>query len=246
MPSSNADDHVVGDERDIRAASLTDGGLNVLGRLRGSSNATFLVEIGTEGLLGVYKPARGEQPLWDFPPGLWRREIAAYELSHATGMNLVPPTVHRSDGPFGEGSLQYFIRALVDEHYFTILPEASEDVLEQFRRLCAFDLIANSADRKAGHCLIDGDDRIWAIDNGLSFHRELKVRTVIWDFAGEPLPATERERLERLLDEGVPATVSRWLDDDEVDALVERTSWLLEIDTFPHDPTGRRYPWPLI
>lgn len=225
---------------------LTEGRLRVIGRLHGSSNATFLVEVGTDGQLGVYKPAVGEQPLWDFPPGLWRREIAAYELSHTTGMDLVPLTVHRSDGPYGEGSLQRFIRAQPDEHYFTILPEASDDMIEQLRRLCVFDLIANSADRKAGHCLIDENGHIWAIDNGLTFHRDLKIRTVIWDFAGEPLPQNERRALQRLRDDGVPDSVAAWLDDDEVEAILLRTDWVLDIGRLPHDPTGRRYPWPLV
>lgn len=220
--------------------------MRLLGRLRGSSNATFLVELGSPDELGVYKPAVGEQPLWDFPPGLWRREIAAFELSRSMGSDLVPVTVHRSDGPYGEGSLQRFIPARFEEHYFTILPAASEEIIDQFRRLCVFDLVANSADRKAGHCLIDSADRIWAIDNGLSFHSEMKVRTVIWDFAGEEVPAADRLALQRLCDDGLDARVTRWLTDEEVEATESRARWLLDSGILPHDPTGRRYPWPLV
>lgn len=227
-------------------ALLESAPLKVIGRLRGSSNATLLVEVGDGGLLGVYKPELGERPLWDFPTGLWRREIAAYELSREIGFGLVPPTVHRSEGPYGEGSLQRFVDARPGAHYFTILPEASPAVLDQLRRLCVFDLVINSADRKAGHCLIDRHERIWAIDNGLSFHSDLKVRTVIWDFAGEPLPDHERRCLEELHRRGVPDAVSAWLDDREVDAVLERTLWLLDGGGLPHDPTGRRHPWPLV
>lgn len=222
------------------------GPLQILGRLRGSSNATFLVEVGGNGDLGVYKPARGERPLWDFPPGLWRREIASHELSEALGFGLVPRTVHITDGPYGEGSLQQFVRARFDEHYFTILPEASAQVVDQLRRLCLFDLLANSADRKAGHCLIDDNDRIWAIDNGLSFHTEIKIRTVIWDFAGETIPEDDLGTVAALCDDGVPEPVSRWLSGAEVDALMDRMHWVLEAGTYPYDPTGRRYPWPLV
>lgn len=229
-----------------RSDDLTDSELEVLGRLPGSSNATFLVRTDPGGVLAVYKPAAGERPLWDFPSGLWRREIAAYELSHAMGLDLVPLTAHRTEGPYGEGSLQLFIEARFDEHYFTILPEASEDVLAQFRRLCMFDLLANSADRKAGHCLIDQHDHIWAIDNGLSFHEELKIRTVIWDFAGEAIPQEDLAALSDLQSRGIPSSVGQWLSIAEIRALELRADWIAQGASFPHDPTGRRYPWPLV
>ena len=135
----------------------------------------------------VYKPARGERSLWDFPDGLYRREVAAYELSEALGWGLVPPTVVRDDGPFGPGSLQLFVEADYEQHYFTLLDDGGhdEDVL---RAICAFDIVANNADRKSGHVLRGPDGRLWAIDHGLCFHRQPKLRTVIWDFADEAVP----------------------------------------------------------
>ena len=148
---------------------LARGDITVKGRLPRSSNATFLVELALDDAtaLAVYKPEQGERPLWDFPPGLFRREIAAYLLSEALGWGLVPPTAPR-DGPLGEGSLQLFVPADFRQHYFTLL-EAGEH-RETLQRICLFDLVANNADRKSGHCLLVPDDRIYAIDNGLTFH----------------------------------------------------------------------------
>ncbi|MBS1836540.1 MAG: SCO1664 family protein [Actinobacteria bacterium] len=211
-----------------------------------SSNATFLVQVtdGEEHVPAVYKPERGERPLWDFPCGLWRREVAASVLSEHLGFDLVPATVARHDAPLGTGSLQLFVPARFDEHYFTLrdIPSLGSSL----RRLCAFDIVANSADRKAGHCLIDGDDHLWAIDNGLSFHAELKVRTVVWDFAGEPVPDDVADRLGELLDAPLPEHLVELLEPDELDALRSRTAALLGAGRFPHDPTGRRVPWPLV
>lgn len=227
---------------------LRSGEVTVLGLMPWSSNGTFLVTVrdGPEHAPAIYKPERGERPLWDFPGGLWRREVAAFELSTAMGFGLVPPTVARSESsaPLGRGSLQAFVPARFDEHYFTIRERA--DLLDQLRRLCAFDLIANSTDRKGGHCLIDDDDRIWAIDNGLSFHREFKVRTVIWDFAGEVISSEIAEAVTRLLDSPLPESVSSLLHPEEGDALLERVRQLAMSGTFPRDETGRRHPWPLV
>ncbi len=233
--------------------TLSTAPMRILGRMPWSSNATFLVEFnpgtsesGETPITGVYKPAAGEQPLWDFPSGLWRREIASFELSDALGFDLVPVTVHRRQGDFGEGSVQLFIDARFEEHYFTIREMGDHELDDQLRLLCAFDIIANSADRKGGHCLIDPENSIWAIDNGLSFHSELKLRTVIWDFAGEPIPDSARRGLEVLCNEGAPPVMSELLDTDEVAALLRRAGHLLESGILPFDPTGRRYPWPLV
>ena len=232
---------------DARMRDLLCGGrIEVLGRMPWSSNATFLVEV-QEGPLhapAVYKPERGEQPLWDFPPGLWRREVAAHELSEQLGFGLVPPTVVRADAPLGTGSLQAFVPARFHEHYFTMRDR--DELGAALRRLCAFDLVANSADRKGGHCLLDEDDRVWAIDNGLCFHEDLKLRTVIWDFAGEPIPAEVAEALTALLDVGVDARLRELLSGPEVVGIVDRAAALLSTGRFPHDPTGRRHPWPLV
>lgn len=228
------------------ATLLARGRVEVLGMMPWSSNGTFLVEVrdGDRHAPAVYKPEAGERPLWDFPCGLWRREVAAHVLSEAMGFDLVPPTVARDDAPMGPGSLQAFVPARFAEHYFTLrdLPAHAGPL----RRLCAFDLVANSADRKGGHCLVDDDDRLWAIDNGLSFHVEPKVRTVIWDFAGEPLPASVAEALARLLDDGPPAALDGLVTPEERDAVMARARAFLADGRFPHDPTGRRWPWPMV
>jgi uncharacterized repeat protein (TIGR03843 family) len=225
---------------------LERGTLEVLGMMPWSSNGTFLVDVrsGTDHAPAVYKPEGGERPLWDFPRGLWRREAAASELSDVLGLDLVPPTVVRDDGPFGVGSVQAFVPARYEEHYFTVRED--DTYAPGLRRLAAFDIVANSADRKGGHCLIDDDGRLWAIDNGLTFHQEFKVRTVVWDFAGDPLPGELADALRRLLDGGLPPTLAALLDTFERDAVLTRAGALLASGRLPHDPTGRRYPWPLV
>jgi uncharacterized repeat protein (TIGR03843 family) len=230
---------------DDRLDRLAAGEVTVKGRLPWSSNATFLVEVARNGTrsLGVYKPGRGERPLWDFPRHLYRREVAAWVLSEALGWGLVPPTVER-DGPLGAGSLQWFVDADFEQHYFTL----REDVRHRPRleRIAAFDVIANNADRKAGHCLLGTDGAVYAIDNGLCFHVEPKLRTVVWDFGGEPLPAAILDDLRRLLGAGVPAALARLLAEDECAALVARTRALVAQRRFPEDDGGHRYPWPLV
>jgi uncharacterized repeat protein (TIGR03843 family) len=224
---------------------LTRGEVTVKGRMPRSSNATFLVECCLHGqtTLAVYKPERGERPLWDFPPGLYRREIAAYLLSEALGWGLVPLTTQR-EGPLGEGSLQLFVAADFRQHYFTLLEQGGHR--ETLQRICLFDLVANNADRKSGHCLWVPDDRIYAIDNGLSFHAESKLRTVIWDFGEEPIAAALLEDLRRLLEAGLPTALAELLDADEQRALKRRARGLLRSGHFPVDESGLRYPWPLI
>ncbi|HXG04102.1 MAG TPA: SCO1664 family protein [Candidatus Binatia bacterium] len=224
---------------------LSRGTMTVRGRLPRSSNAIFLVEVVRDGAraMAVYKPRRGERPLWDFPPGLYRREVAAWRLSRALGWDLVPPTVER-DGPYGEGSLQRFVEADFSQHYFTLREDPAHG--DRLRRICLFDLLANNADRKAGHCLLGPDGRVWAIDNALTFHAEPKLRTVIWDFAGEPVPGRLRADLERLLAEGLPDDVAALLTAEERRALLARARELAGLERFPADASGARYPWPLI
>ncbi len=225
---------------------LARGEMAVRGRLPWSSNATFLVDVilGRRTALAVYKPQRGERPLWDFPRGLHRREAAAYHLAEALGWGMVPPTVVR-DGPYGPGSVQLFVEAEPDEHYFTLRerPEHREALV----RICAFDLLANNADRKGGHCLLGRDGRVWAIDNGLCFHVDPKLRTVIWDFAGDPVPAAVRDAARRLgAARRLPPAIAELLAPPEQEALLARAAALGALRRFPEDPTGTRYPWPLV
>jgi uncharacterized repeat protein (TIGR03843 family) len=225
---------------------LTRGALTVKGRLPDSSNATLLVEAELDGTttLGVYKPLRGERPLWDFPSGLFRRELAAWHLSEALGWGLVPLTVARAEGPYGEGSLQLFVPADFEQHYFTLREDERHH--DRLRRICAFDLVANNADRKSGHCLLAEDGVIYAIDNGLCFHVEPKLRTVIWDFADEPLPLPILEDLRRLVAEPAPPALRELIEADECRALLRRARALVKAGRFPTGTVGRGYPWPLV
>ncbi|MDQ3178035.1 MAG: SCO1664 family protein [Actinomycetota bacterium] len=226
---------------------LATGEVRVLGRIMWSSNATFLVDVtdpadDSSTHRAIYKPTRGERPLWDFEPGLHRRELAAYELSEAVGLGAVPATVTR-DGPLGEGSLQWFVDADHEEHYFTIF-EQYPDLHDQLRAIAVFDLLANNTDRKSGHCLLEGP-KVWAIDHGLCFAADFKLRTVIWEFAGEPIADSLRAMAERV-HTGVPDSVAALLRADEVAALRARAAELADDGVFPADHSGHRYPWPLV
>jgi uncharacterized repeat protein (TIGR03843 family) len=225
---------------------LTRGVLTVKGRLPDSSNATLLVEAELDGTttLGVYKPLRGERPLWDFPSGLFRRELAAWHLSEALGWGLVPLTVAREEGPYGEGSLQLFVPADFEQHYFTLREDERHH--DRLRRICAFDLVANNADRKSGHCLLAEDGLIYAIDNGLCFHVEPKLRTVIWDFADEPLPPPILEDLRRLVAAPPPPALVELIETAECRALLRRARALVKAGRFPSGTVGHGYPWPLV
>jgi len=224
---------------------LAVGEIDIEGRMPWSSNATFLVNVtaGDRVAQAIYKPLRGERPLWDFEPGLHRRELAAYRLSHEMGLDLVPPTVIR-DGPLGEGSVQWFVAADHQQHYFTI-HETRPDLYAELRAVAVFDVIANNTDRKSGHVLIDIEDHIWGIDHGLCFAADFKLRTVVWEFGGEPVPEALTVAVARIA-EGVPLSVAALLDDAEVEAIQERAQWLVEQPVLPIDHSGRRYPWPLV
>ncbi len=266
MATQNVPEHALGNCNDVNVAveQLSSGNLEVLGRMPWSSNMTFLVDIlhsennqtlsAPQGevhsdhdaggqLQGIYKPLRGERPLWDFPAGLHKRETAAFHLSQTLGWNLVPPTVLR-DGPFGEGSLQLFVPARYEEHYFTLFENTAYE--KWFQRLCAYDFIINSTDRKAGHILLSNNGKLYAIDNGLSFHTEFKLRTVIWDWAGQPLPAELTKDISELLDKDLPSDVTELLSPAECEALLHRSKVLLDDGHFPEDPSGQRHPWPLV
>lgn len=216
------------------------------GRMPWSSNGTFLVtfdEDADPAPRAVYKPLAGERPLWDFPAGLYKREVAAYELSNALGWNVIPPTVVRSDAELGEGSLQHFVDADFSEHHFSLVENDAHH--PQLRAICAFDIMANNTDRKSGHCLIDADGHIWGIDNGLCFAVDYKLRTVIWEFSDEDIPPALLDDIDRVVDEP-PAALTALLDADEIEAMRSRGRMLLTNRRFPIDRTGRGYPWPLV
>lgn len=248
--------------------ALSTGAIEVLGLLPYSSNYTFLVRVtsGDERTLAVYKPQRGERPLWDFMTGsLGAREVASYLVSEEAGWGIVPPTVFREEGPLGAGSLQLFIEHDPDQHFFVLM----EERLDDFRVFAAFDVVINNADRKAGHVIEDGSRRpslgerndvrtrmpkkkkLWAVDHGLTFHAEPKLRTVIWQFADEPLGESLRTQLgtlgSALSDSGgLGGEVAELLTPGEAAGALERVEGLLIEDSFPSPGLDRPLPWPLV
>ena len=238
------------DAVDDPIAHLLRGEIDIEGRMPYSSNATFLVHVVADGRShpAIYKPVRGERPLWDFEPGLHRREVATYRLSEHLGLGVIPPTVLR-DGPLGDGSVQWFVTADHSQHYFTI-HETHPDLHDRLRAMALLDVLANNTDRKSGHVLMiperDGAPAtVWGIDNGLCFAADDKLRTVIWEFGGEEIPEEWLERVGTLC-ERVPLEVATLLADNEVEALQRRAGWCVMHRRFPTDPSGRRYPWPLV
>jgi uncharacterized repeat protein (TIGR03843 family) len=216
-----------------------------------SSNYVFIAHMcaGDQQFAAVYKPQSGEAPLWDFPTmGLYRREVAAYRLARLLNWNFVPPTVAR-DGPQGVGSVQLYIEHDPAAHFFELREQP--DYVPQLQRMVVFDYVANNADRKGGHCLLDEDGRIWGIDHGLCFHTQYKLRTVIWDWAEEPIPDPWLAELESamlaLIDESeASAPLREVAERDEIGAMVARAEQLLASRRFPLPGPHRSYPWPLV
>jgi hypothetical protein len=234
------------EETERELAGLPD--FKLLGLLHGASNYTFLARLGPhgeDGLRAVYKPARGESPLWDFEAGsLYRREVAAYELSKVLGWPAIPPTVVRRKAPHGVGALQLFIEA--DSRHF--LGENKRRA-STWMRVALFDVITNNADRKSGHCLFDGDDKVWVIDHGLTFHVDPKLRTVIWDFAGRPMPQDLCGDVERTLVElergALSGKMEQMLGAEEVKMLKGRLRGVLDPRwRFPEPSSAWSIPWP--
>jgi uncharacterized repeat protein (TIGR03843 family) len=229
---------------------LHEGEIEVVGQVTWGSNYTFLVQLEGEAgsIPAIYKPEKGERPLWDFPHGsLSDREVAAYLISQALGWALVPPTIKREDAPAGPGSLQFYVEADPDLHYFTF----SEEQKQYLRPTAVFDLLINNADRKSGHILIDDETHIWLIDHGVSFHEDYKLRTVVWDFVGEAIPEHLLEDLRRFIDElslqdHSYRRLCACLAESEVEALMRRAQQILEQPEFPQPGPGRPYPWPLV
>ena len=148
------------------------------------------------------------------------------------------------DGPLGWGSVQRFVEADFEQHYFTLYEDGRH--LDRLRMMCAFDLVANNTDRKSGHCLVSVSDQLFGIDHGLCFHEDFKLRTVIWEFAGEPVPDSVLEDLAGFQAAGLPDALAALLTDDEQEALLDRVDLVLRLGHFPLDETGHRYPWPLV
>jgi uncharacterized repeat protein (TIGR03843 family) len=231
--------------------ALKQGSLAIQGEFQWGSNYTFLAKVqhGALTLQAVYKPTRGERPLWDFPPAsLARREAAAYLVSEALGWRLVPPTVYRRRGTLGPGSLQLFIEHNPEYHYFTF----SEEDHQRLRPTALFDVLINNADRKGSHILIDKDNHIWLIDHGICFHEEDKLRTVVWDFAGGSLPPELRNDLIHFVEELAAETtlfndLKTYLSLVELRAMKERAEILAAEGHFPNpNPSRRSQPWPPI
>jgi uncharacterized repeat protein (TIGR03843 family) len=228
---------------------LKQGRLTVQGEFLWGSNYTFLVQVEHEErqLAAVYKPSRGERPLWDFPPAtLAHREVAAFLVSQALGWQLVPPTVHRKKGPAGPGSLQLFIEHDPEYHYFNF----KEIDRQRLPRVALFDLLINNADRKGSHILIDPDDHLWLIDHGICFHVEDKLRTVIWDFAGQSLPEDLCADLSQFVQalqtkSTLVEELQEHLSQEETKAMLQRAEILLAQGRFPSPHSSRRFqPWP--
>jgi uncharacterized repeat protein (TIGR03843 family) len=244
MLSENMDQHLT---------AMKEGKLSLQGEFMWGSNYTFLlkVEHPSGDLQAVYKPTQGVRPLWDFPSAtLANREIAAYIVSEALGWDLIPATIFREDGPYGAGSLQLFVEHDPEYHYFNF----NEEDKQRLRPVVLFDYLINNADRKGSHVILDADNHIWLIDHGICFHVEDKLRTVIWDFEGTPIPKdliNDIEAFAKKLSptENHPANLvvqlSPYLNKEEINALAERAKIVMKMDVFIDAEANRRpYPWP--
>jgi uncharacterized repeat protein (TIGR03843 family) len=240
--------------------ALQEGTLTVEGEFMWGSNYTFLTQVTYKESTfpAVYKPTRGTRPLWDFPPdSLPSREVAAFIVSKALGWDFVPPTTFRTDGPFGPGSLQLFIEHDPEYHYFNF----KDQDRQRLRPVALFDILVNNADRKGSHILVDSEDHLWLIDHGVCFHTEEKLRTVIWDFAGETISDDMLSTMQRFRDlltlngmdqstagsSYLVAELSAHLNASEIIAITNRIDTLLYNSKFPDpNPDRRHYPWPAV
>ncbi len=223
--------------------ALQHGDYEITGQFTLGSNYTFLVVVHHQGreYHAVYKPMRGEQPLWDFPENsLAGREVAAYLVSEYLGFHIVPFTTLRNEGPYGAGSLQQLIDYYPEYHYFNFT-EADKQLLKP---VVLFDALCNNADRKGGHVLFEkGTHRLYAIDHGICFHEENKLRTVLWDFAGQRIPEDLLAPLSEI--KGLLPSLESYLSSRERSALCARAESILKKGVFPRQPRDRRaLPWP--
>lgn len=230
-------------EKDILRIALQCGDYELKGQFTFGSNFTFLVAVQYEGreYRAVYKPLRGEQPLWDFPENtLAGREVAAYLVSESLGFHIVPFTTLREDGPHGAGSLQQYIDYDPEYHYFNF----TEDDKQLLKPVVLFDLLCNNGDRKGSHVFFEsGTHKLYAIDHGICFHEDNKLRTVLWDFAGQRIPNDLLSRLS--LSRSLLTGLERYLNPREITALCARAESILKNGVFPRQPRDRRaVPWP--
>lgn len=250
MSTSEGDEPISLSEAEILDV-LRQGEVHEIGMLPYSSNYSFLVTVETEAhsLPAVYKPRQGESPLWDFTSGtLCQREMSAYLISAALDWQLVPPTVLRA-GKYGVGSVQFYVEHDEEEHYFTVQNDAR--FTPALRRLALFDYVVNNADRKSGHCLAGHDQRLWAIDHGICFHAEYKLRTVVWEFSAQDIDDELKADLHQLRStlgcqtDALTKQLNKLLDYQEFCALTERLDRLLQASVYPSPSVHRRnYPWP--
>lgn len=244
-PQDSVDDRLNVTESRASRELLEHGDLTVLGLLRGASNATLLVRLdrGDRSALAVAKPQAGEAPLWDFPEGtLHRNEVAAYELARLLGWPSIPKTILRVHGELGPTALQTFV-AHDPEHHALTLGDLHQP---QLRAIALFDVIANNADRKAGHVILGEEGALWSIDHGICFSPEPKLRTVLWNFATQQLITAEATAI-ATLSKGLetPGVLDQLLAPDQMDALKERVSSLIADPRFPKQPSLRpSVPWP--
>ena len=239
-------------QKELIIKALLESPVSLEGQFVYGSNYTFMLtcQFKNESYKAVYKPLQGERSLWDFPDRtLAKREVAAYLVSEALGWDFVPPTVFRAEGlPVGPGSLQIFIEHNPEAHYFNQADFYRMDL----PKVTAFDLLINNADRKGGHLLLDPGGKLWLIDHGISFHTEEKLRTVVWDCAGDPIPEPllgdiEQFHSQLVAGDTINTSLQAYLSAEEIDALINRAALLLAAGHFPHPPEDRRaYPWPLV
>ncbi len=232
---------------------LLEGDMELQGLIPWSSNYTFLVSLTRSpdqaNILGIYKPCAGERPLWDFPDGnLCHREFVGYLISQVLSWPNIPPTV-LSDGPHGRGATQLFVKADYEAHYFNM--RHISKFTAQFRQIALFDYVVNNADRKGGHCLKDKNNQLWAIDHGLTFHTDFKLRTVIWDFCEESIPTPllkDLSHLQQLIVESSELwqILAQFISAQEIQALRQRIDSLLSSGCFPDLHPGYNMPYPPI
>lgn len=238
--------------------------LKIIGQMVNASNSTLIVE--DEQNRYIYKPESGERPLWDFPNGtLHKRERAAYVMSEILGWNLVPQT-QLSEGPYGVGSLQDWLEAQVTvvdiftpgqvpDQWLTVITGIDENGDEvtlahaddpRLQQIAVFDALINNADRKAGHILTDQEGNLFGIDHGLTFHDEDKLRTVLWGWINQPIPANLILDLEHAVEKIPTSELTQLLSKDEITALLERLENLIKAKKMPvPNPHWPAVPWPV-